>query len=50
VSQRRGKAIAWRAQVIGLSQAEAQAACAAIIKKHGACVLLRPDQGQFASR
>jgi len=46
----RGKATMWRAQVVGLSQAEAQAACAAIVRKHGACLMLRPDQGQFASR
>jgi D-alanyl-D-alanine carboxypeptidase len=38
----------WRAQVTGLSQADAQDACAG--HRRGACVILRPDSRQIASR
>jgi D-alanyl-D-alanine carboxypeptidase len=40
----------WRAQVIGLTAAEAQEACAALVRHHAACVILRPDPRQVASR
>ncbi len=40
----------WRAMVTGLSLAEAQSACASLIRHRAACLVLRPDQGQFASR
>ena len=41
---------AWRAQVIGLTQSEAQNACS-VLSRHGtACVVLRPEQGEYASR
>jgi D-alanyl-D-alanine carboxypeptidase len=48
VSQR-GRTV-WRAQVIGLTAAEAQGACAALARHRSACVVLRPDQRQVASR
>src|SRR5207248_8742681 len=34
---------AWRAQVGGLTAAEAQGACAAMTRKRAACFVLRPD-------
>ena len=40
----------WRAQVTGLTAAEAQGACAALARRRGACMVLRPDQRQVASR
>jgi D-alanyl-D-alanine carboxypeptidase len=40
----------FRAQVTGLTVNEAQGACAALVKHKTACVVLRPDPGQFASR
>ncbi len=40
----------WRAQVTGLSAAEAQGACSALAHHRMACVVLRPDQRQVASR
>jgi D-alanyl-D-alanine carboxypeptidase len=45
----RGKPV-WRAVVAGLSQGEAQSACAAISRKRGNCVLLRPESRELASR
>ena len=39
----------WRAQVIGLTPAEAQGACAALARHRSACTVLRPDQRQVAS-
>jgi D-alanyl-D-alanine carboxypeptidase len=39
----------WRVQVTGLTQQRAQAACAASIRQHAACMLVRPDP-QLASR
>ena len=41
----------WRAQVTGLTASEAQSACS-VLGKHrgGACVVLRPDARQVASR
>jgi D-alanyl-D-alanine carboxypeptidase len=40
----------WRAQVTGLTAPEAQGACAALARHRAACVVLRPDQRQLASR
>ena len=40
----------WRAQVGGLTASEAQSACAALARHRAACVVLRSDQGQVASR
>lgn len=40
----------WRAQVIGLSAAEAQAACSTLSRRRAACVVLRLDPRQVASR
>jgi hypothetical protein len=40
----------WRAQVTGLTAPEAQGACAALTRHRAACVVLRPDQRQVASR
>jgi D-alanyl-D-alanine carboxypeptidase len=40
----------WRAQVTGLTSAEAQGACAALVRHRSACVILRPDPRQVASR
>lgn len=33
----------WRAQVVGLTSAEASGACHALAKHHGVCVVIRPD-------
>ncbi|MBS0562804.1 MAG: D-alanyl-D-alanine carboxypeptidase, partial [Proteobacteria bacterium] len=41
---------AWRAQVIGLTQSEAQSACSALSRHKTACIVLRPEQGEYASR
>jgi D-alanyl-D-alanine carboxypeptidase len=48
VSQR-GRTV-WRAQVTGLTAAEAQGACTALARHRAACMVLRPDQRQVASR
>ncbi|HEX4172638.1 MAG TPA: SPOR domain-containing protein, partial [Acetobacteraceae bacterium] len=40
----------WRAQVTGLTAAEAQGACAELARHRAACVVLRPDLRQLASR
>ena len=42
--------ITWRAQVIGLTAAEAQSACSALAHRRTACIILRPDQRQVASQ
>jgi len=44
----RGKTT-WRAQLIGLGQAEARDTCAALAKHKLPCTPLRPDPGQLAS-
>jgi D-alanyl-D-alanine carboxypeptidase len=41
---------AWRAQLTGLSAAQAQAACGNLARRRSACFVVRPDQGQIASR
>ncbi|MBV9783349.1 MAG: D-alanyl-D-alanine carboxypeptidase [Acidisphaera sp.] len=41
---------AWRAQLSGLTQQEAQAACASIARTGAACFVVRTEQGQIASR
>ncbi len=41
---------AWRAQVIGLTAPEAQGACATLSRHKTSCFVLRPEQGQIASR
>ncbi|HET7879677.1 MAG TPA: D-alanyl-D-alanine carboxypeptidase family protein [Acetobacteraceae bacterium] len=48
-ASQRGHAV-WRAQVTGLTAAEAQGACAALARHRAACIVLRPDQRQVASR
>jgi D-alanyl-D-alanine carboxypeptidase len=45
---RQGPHIVWRAQVIGLSQSDAQDECSS--HRKGTCSLLRPDARQVASR
>jgi D-alanyl-D-alanine carboxypeptidase len=40
----------WRAQVTGLTAAEAQGACSALSHHRSPCTVLRPDQRQMASR
>jgi D-alanyl-D-alanine carboxypeptidase len=40
----------WRAQVIGLTAAEAQGACAELGRRRSACIVLRADPRQVASR
>lgn len=40
----------WRAQVTGLTATEAQSACAELARHRSACVVLRPDLRQVASR
>jgi D-alanyl-D-alanine carboxypeptidase len=42
------KKILWRAQVVGLSQVDAQDTCAAL--KRGTCTVIRPEPRQLASR
>lgn len=41
---------AWRAQVTGLTAPEAQNACSTLARHKAACMVLRPDQRQLASR
>ncbi len=41
---------AWRAQVMGLTQADAQSACTALIRHKTPCMVLRVDPRQIASR
>jgi D-alanyl-D-alanine carboxypeptidase len=48
-ASQRGRTI-WRAQVTGLTAAEAQGACAALARHRAACVVLRPEVRQLASR
>lgn len=48
VSQR-GRTL-WRAQVVGLTAPEAQNACSMLGRRRAACIVLRPDQRQLASR
>jgi D-alanyl-D-alanine carboxypeptidase len=45
----RGKTT-WRAQVTGLTAAEAQSACSVLARHKTPCMVLRPDQRQVASR
>ncbi len=40
----------WRAQLVGLSAGEAPAACAALARRKTACMVIRPDSNQVASR
>ncbi|MEI7711800.1 MAG: D-alanyl-D-alanine carboxypeptidase family protein [Rhodospirillales bacterium] len=40
----------WRAQVMGLGQADARSACVALAKRKTACAVLRIDPRQIASR
>ncbi len=40
----------WRAQVGGLTNADATSTCQALSKKKAPCMVLRPDQGQLAAR
>jgi D-alanyl-D-alanine carboxypeptidase len=40
----------WRAQVFGLTAAEAQSACSVLAHRRTPCIVLRPDQRQVASR
>jgi D-alanyl-D-alanine carboxypeptidase len=40
----------YRAQLVGLSQAQASGACAARAKAKKPCIVLRPEQGEVASR
>jgi D-alanyl-D-alanine carboxypeptidase len=48
-TSQRGKTI-WRAQVMGLTAAEAQGACATMGRRKLSCMVLRPDQREIASR
>jgi D-alanyl-D-alanine carboxypeptidase len=41
---------AWRAQVVGLTQADAQSACSALAHRKQPCVILRPERREVASR
>ena len=41
---------AWRVEIIGLSPPEARAACPALARRHLACMPVRAEGGQFASR
>ena len=46
----RGRLVGWRAEVVGLTQAEAQNLCATLAKQREACTIVRPDPNQLASR
>jgi D-alanyl-D-alanine carboxypeptidase len=39
----------WRAQVIGLTSAEASGACHAVAKRHGACIIIHPESREVAA-
>lgn len=41
--------VSWRAQLAGFSQAEANAACGQLLRRHVACVAQRPPARQLAS-
>jgi D-alanyl-D-alanine carboxypeptidase len=45
-----GRKEVWRAQVVGLSASDAQDACSALARRHTPCIILRPANGQMASR
>ncbi len=40
----------WRAQIIGLSAAEAQSSCQTLNRRKAPCMVLRPEQQQVAAR
>jgi hypothetical protein len=40
----------WRAQVVGLTSQDAEAACSALAHRRAPCIVLRPLAGQVASR
>ena len=40
----------WRAQLVGMSAAEANGTCTALAKRKQPCLVIKPDSGQFASR
>jgi D-alanyl-D-alanine carboxypeptidase len=40
----------WRAQVTGLSASEAQSACTTLARRKHPCIVLRPEQGEIATR
>jgi D-alanyl-D-alanine carboxypeptidase len=40
----------WRAQLTGLTPADARDTCATLARRHKACFTIRPDAGQVASR
>jgi D-alanyl-D-alanine carboxypeptidase len=42
--------LTWRAQVVGLTAADAQAACSALTHHRHPCMVIRPISGQVASR
>jgi D-alanyl-D-alanine carboxypeptidase len=42
--------VTWRAQIVGLTAAEAQGACSALARRRSPCMVLRADQRQVASR
>jgi D-alanyl-D-alanine carboxypeptidase len=45
-----GRHTTWRAQIIGLSVAEAHGACGILARHRLPCAMLRPDASEFASR
>ncbi|MEJ0020132.1 MAG: D-alanyl-D-alanine carboxypeptidase family protein [Acetobacteraceae bacterium] len=48
-SSQHGRTI-WRAQVTNLTASEAQGACSSLARRRTACMILRPDQRQVATR
>ena len=40
----------YRAQIVGLTQADAQVACAGLSRRKIACAMIRPETGQLANR
>ena len=44
------KKMVWRAQVVGLSQSDANTACAALARKKAPCTVMKSDPRQVASR
>ena len=49
IGQRRGH-VTWRALLTGFSRAEARQACAALARHRMACIPIRPEGGQLASK
>jgi len=45
-----GRKAVWRAVITGLTAADAQEACASLVRRKGSCLVIRPDTRDVASR